>query len=155
MQNLVLRPATPQDEPSVRVLVQSVLDEYGLGFDPTEIDADLEDLEAHYRKRGGRFDVLVNADAKIVGCVGLFPLVQGVCELRKMYLLPEVRGLGWGKKMLEFSLQQARLLGFQRLTLETDSVLKEATQLYTRYGFQPYLSNHLCCRCDTALELWL
>lgn len=149
-----IRPATNDDAEAVRELVFGVLAEYGLRPDPRATDADLYDIEAHYGRRGGAFEVAVDdASGAIVGSVGLFPLLPGVCELRKMYLAREARGRGLGRTMLEHALGRARALGFRRVELETASVLVEAIRLYTRYGFAPIESDHLASRCDAAYAL--
>jgi len=136
-------------------LVYAVLGEYGLQPDPECTDADLKDIEQSYLRRGGAFYVLEQDEGSIMGSYGLYPLEAGLCELRKMYLHRDYRGRGHGRRMLEDALTKARQLGFQRITLETASVLTEAIRLYERYGFQPYQPDHLSRRCDQAYLLSL
>ena len=76
-------------------------------------------------------------------------------EIRKMYLLPEHRGKGLGKMILQVLINQAKALGFKSIELETASILKEAIGLYQKFGFQPYASPHIAARCDQAYELIL
>jgi putative acetyltransferase len=156
---LHLRAATNTDGVAVREMVYGVLREYGLKPDPAATDADLDDLEASYVRRGGRFDVLVSAGGQVLGSVGLYPDPHepGTVELRKMYLHRSVRGQGWGKRLLEHALDEARRMGFRRMRLETASVLKEAIALYVRYGFRPCTATQKSCRCDQtyALDLTL
>jgi GNAT superfamily N-acetyltransferase len=148
-----LRAATNGDADEVRRLVFAVLEEYGLRGDPEGTDSDLDDVEGNYARAGGLFDVAVDDAGRIVGTVGLFPLREGVCELRKMYLLPEVRGKGLGRRLLDHALARARALGFRRVELETAGVLVEAIRLYERAGFRPIPSDHLASRCDRAFAL--
>ena len=150
-----LRPATNQDGEAVRTLVFSVLHEYGLKPDPQGVDADMLDIEASYIRRGGSFHVLTGTGGVILGSVGLYPVDERTCELRKMYLLPTVRGQGLGKQLLEHALAEAKRLGFSRIELETSSVLKEAIGLYERYGFLPNASDRSCNRCNQAYFLEL
>ena len=75
---------------------------------------------------------------------------SGLCELRKMYLHPEERGKGIGKRLLEHALFKAKELGFKKVMLETASELKEAIGLYRKYGFEPFEAEHLSTRCDQA-----
>ena len=152
-QNPQLRAATNADASAVQSLVFSVLTEYGLIPDPEGTDVDLCDLESSYRGRGGAFGVLEAAGGRILGCVGLLPLDQGTCELRKMYLLPEARGRGLGRRLLEASLRKAKEMGFHRVVLESATVLKEAISLYERYGFKPYTPEHMSKRCNRAYSL--
>jgi putative acetyltransferase len=149
------RPARSADSAAVRAVVQSVLREYGLEFDAGDTDADLEDVEACYNRRGGVFHVVESPSGLIVGCGGLFSIATDTVELRKMYLQPEARGRGLGKKILAGLLADARRLGYKRVILETNSVLKEAIALYRSFGFVPVAREHLACRCDQAWELFV
>jgi GNAT superfamily N-acetyltransferase len=150
-----LRPAINLDGEDVRTLVFSILNEYGLKPDPTGVDADMLDIEASYMERGGSFHVLTDPDGVIIGSVGLYPIDDRVCELRKMYLASNARGRGLGKRLLEHALTEAQRLGFSRIELETSSVLKEAIGLYRRYGFQPYAPVQACSRCNESYFLEL
>jgi putative acetyltransferase len=150
-----IRPSRFVDSAAVRAVVESVLREYGLEFDADNTDADLADVEASYAGRGGVFHVVESPAGTIVGCGGLFPIATNTVELRKMYLLPEARGRGLGKRMLANFLADARRLGYKRVILETNSVLKEAIALYRSFGFVPVARQHLASRCDQAWELSL
>ncbi|HOZ49211.1 MAG TPA: GNAT family N-acetyltransferase [Candidatus Hydrogenedentes bacterium] len=147
-----IRAATNADAPAIRGLVFGVLAEYGLEPDPAGTDIDLDDIEAGYMARGGWFEVVEDADVLIVGSAGLYPLDSSTCELRKMYLAPQVRGLGLGRHLMERAMAAAVALGFHRMVLETAAVLVEAIALYRQYGFRPYTPEHLAARCDQAYE---
>ena len=149
------RPATNADCEQIRDLVFGVLTEYGLKPDPDGIDTDLRDIEQSYFSRGGEFCVLEDANGRIVATCALYHADEATCELRKMYIRPEHRGKGYGKRLLEEALSRARQMGFKTMTLETATVLKEAIALYRSYGFEPYESTHLCWRCDQAYMLEL
>ena len=150
-----MRRASNEDREEVTRLVYSVLKEYGLELDPGATDADLADIEQSYLARGGAFFVLEEQGGSIIGAYGLYPIDSQTCELRKMYLDKSHRGKGLGKSLLEGALAEARKLGFQRMTLETASVLKEAIALYESYGFVEYEPTHLSTRCDQAYFLQL
>jgi len=148
-----LRAASNQDRPAIERLVFGTLREFNLAPDPDETDADLRDIEATYRKRGGCFDVLMSDAGEIVGTIGLYPVSKTMCELRKMYLDKSIRGHGHGRRLLEHALTRARELGFTRVILETADVLKAALVLYERYGFKEYTADHKSCRCDRTYFL--
>ncbi len=151
--DLKIRPATNNDAGEVRALVFRVLAEYGLQSDLEATDADLKDIEANYTEAGGIFEVIEDGEGRLLGTIGLFRVNEQSCELRKMYLVPEIRGRGFGKLMLERAVRHARTLGFKRIVLETASVLNEAIRLYIRFGFQPMKRHHLAPRCDQAYFL--
>lgn len=146
-----IRPATNADVQKVRALIFAVLDEYDIEPAPKTTDKDLDDLEAFYE--GGAFDVLVDAEGDIIGTVGLWPMDDGVVELRKMYLKPSVRGRGLGKRLLTHAIARARSLNFRRIELQTARVLEEAIGLYEKFGFEQSPQAAIERRCDQALAL--
>jgi len=150
---MLIRPATNDDADAIRRVLFSVLAEYNLTTEHRGVDTDLDDIAGNYFARGGLFEVVELADRGIVGMVGLYAKDDGVCELRKMYLLPDMRGQGIGRQLLDRMLAAARQRGFKRMELETSSKLVEAIALYRRYGFTSYRGPHLALRCDEAFYL--
>ena len=97
-----IRTATNQDIPSIKNIVFSSLREFGLNPDENGKDKDLNDIESSYLLANGFFGVVVHLETNlVVGCFGLFPVNEYICELRKMYLLKESRGKGLGKFILD------------------------------------------------------
>ncbi|MDX1333506.1 MAG: GNAT family N-acetyltransferase, partial [Robiginitalea sp.] len=72
------------------------------------------------------------------------------CELQKMYFSRELRGQGWGDRLIRRALDRAQSLGYQKIYLETMPYMKAAQNLYNRHGFQ-YLdaprghTGHVAC----------
>ncbi len=150
---LNIRAATNLDRERIERLVFATLAEYNLPPDPDSTDADLKDIEASYFKRGGLFEVIEDEAGRLLGTVGLYPLDNETCELRKMYFAKELRGRGIGRQMLERMVESARQRGFRRITLETASVLERAIHLYTRFGFKPFETRHVSARSDQTYFL--
>jgi putative acetyltransferase len=150
-----IRPATNADTAGIKDVVFSALVEYGLKPDPGGSDADLDDVEAKYFRRGGYFEVVEAAGGRIVGTVGLYPWTATKAELRKMYLAPAMRRRGLGQRLVRRILVKARELGFREVFLQTNTVLKEAIALYGKYGFQPCHEELRSPRCDQAYMLKL
>ena|SRR5688572_27820247 len=149
----VIRSATNADAPAVRELIFTILREFDLPPDPDGVDADLDDLQASYFERGGRFDVVLDACEQIIGCVGLYRTDERTIELRKMYVAAAGRGNGLGKRLLDHAVAEARKLGCKRITLETQSRLTTAIAMYKRYGFRPSCGEIHVHRCDQAYEM--
>jgi len=150
---LNIREATRADQNGIKKMIYSVLEEYGLSPDPASTDRDLEDIEKYYTKNAGYFGVLEEENT-IVASSGILRIDDCSCELRKMYMLANQRGKGLGKKLLEFSLEKAKTLGYSHVTLETASPLREAIGLYKKFGFKEYSPKHLSNRCDKAFEFY-
>jgi putative acetyltransferase len=153
LSHLTIRPATNKDLEAIVRLVFGVLREFGLQPDPSATDADLQDIEVNYLQRGGLFEVIEDPDGNLVGSVGVFPVHENICELRKMYFVSEIRGLGLGGYLLQRAINQAKELGFTRMVLETSTKLEAANRLYVRFGFQPFTADHLARRADQSYEL--
>lgn len=154
---LTLRTIQPQDNQAVKKLILQVMGEFGcLGEGFSSSDAELDDMHTAYRSPGSAFYVLTDESGTVVGTGGYGPLpgATGVCELRKMYLLNEVRGKGGGKRILNACLGSARGAGYRQMYLETVQQMTRAAVLYTSYGFAP-LSGPLGrtghCGCDRFL----
>ena len=97
----------------------------------------------------------------MLGGGGIAPLAgtdADVCELRKMYFLPDARGRGLGERMLRRCLDAARERGFRRCYLETLTGMDAAQKLYGRMGFKPLCAplgntGHFGCDRHYVLEL--
>ncbi len=153
-EEIIFRTATNDDCEEVREIVFGVLREYGLRPAPEGIDKDLDDIESNYTKRGGLFEVLTDQSGNIHGTVGLYPLDEKRIELRKMYFLKPIRGKGLGKVTLKRMIETAKEKGYEKIVLETASVLKEAIGLYKKFGFTESIEKH-APRCDQSFYLEL
>jgi putative acetyltransferase len=149
-----IRIATNHDIPSIKNVVFSSLSEFGLNPDENGKDKDLNNIESSYLSNNGFFGVVIQREANlIVGCFGLFPLNENICELRKMYLLKETRGKGLGKFILDTATQTAREKHYKKIILETISILTTAIFLYKRYGFKEIKPKEINARVDQSYEL--
>ena len=130
-------------------VIRRVLLEYGLPWQPEEADWDVIDVKQAYLDRGGEFWV-VEDQGEIVGTAAYYPVgnFQEV-EIRKMYLLPQVRGRGLGKYLLQQLELAISSKGFTTVYIETASVLKEAVILYEKNYYQPMM-DVTTARCDRA-----
>jgi putative acetyltransferase len=136
---LRIRPIQPPDNPAVAAIIRAVMTEYGAvgcGFSIQDAEVDAM-FEAYPPPRSAFF--VVEAEGRILGCGGMGPLrggAAGVCELRKMYFLPELRGSGLGTRLLLMILDAARVAGYTLCYLETLETMHEARKLYLRQGFK-------------------
>jgi putative acetyltransferase len=153
--NLNIRSANNNDQGRIIALVFNVLREHGLSPDPETTDFDLDDIQTNYFQRGGLFEVIEDHDANLLGSVGIYPIDEATCELRKMYFIKQARGHGLGKYILHRTINHAKALGFKRMVLETSSKLEAANHLYLSFGFELMSSEHLAARADQAYELHL
>jgi putative acetyltransferase len=134
-----LRPIEPRDDAAVAAIIRTVMPEFGAtgcGFAINDPEVDWMS-RAYAEPRSAYF--VVERHGLVIGGGGIAPLLGGdkdTCELRKMYFLPEARGLGAGAAMMARCLQAARDAGFTRCYLETLVGMDAAMRLYERSGFR-------------------
>ena len=139
-ENLNIRPIQEADNTQVAQVIRAVMNSYdcvGEGFSIE--DPEVDQMHVAYDNPRSKFFVIADNTEKIHGCAGIAPLVGGdpdTCELKKMYFLPEVRGLGLGKKMMDICLDTAKELGYEYCYLETVTQMQRANHLYVKYGFE-------------------
>ncbi|MDJ0736655.1 MAG: GNAT family N-acetyltransferase [Nostocaceae cyanobacterium] len=136
--DFIIRSWEQSDRNHAAEVIGSVLSEYGLGWEPNGADQDVLQIETYYWGTGGEFWV-IEYQGKLVGTAAYYPVKRGenAVEIRKMYLLPQVRGLGLGKYLLQQLEEAIASRGFQLIWIETASVLAEAVKLYESQGYQP------------------
>jgi putative acetyltransferase len=158
--NFTIRDWQPNDRSLAAEVIRQVLTEYGLPWQPDLADQDVLNIESYYQQTGGVFWVVTESDHdqnnhqnKIVGTAAYYPidrqeqLTDRSVEIRKMYLLPAVRGKGLGKFLLTALEKHIIDAGFNTIWIETASILKEAVILYEKNGYQP-TSGVETARCD-------
>lgn len=112
-------------------LVNDVHREFGFGYDAV-LDADLDDPGGHYAQ------IWILRQARdVVGCIALTPVVTGVCMIKRMYLAPSVRGIGWGRRLMGQALASARSQeGCVSVVVDTSSRQPAAVRLIELFGFK-------------------
>ncbi len=100
---------------------------------------------------------VVEENSVILGGAGIYPtanLPAGTCELVKFYLLPEARGRGIGKTLLQKSIEAAERIGYKKIYLETMPELTIAIPMYEKLGFT-YLSSAQGDSGHTGCDVWM
>jgi putative acetyltransferase len=139
MNDFSIRPIEARDDAAMAAIIRTVMPEFGAtgcGFAINDPEVDWMH-RAYSRPRCAYF--VVEREGRVVGGGGVAPLDGGdedVCELRKMYFLPEARGIGAGAAMMDRCLAAAREIGFRRCYLETLTGMDAAMRLYERSGFR-------------------
>lgn len=159
--NIRMRPIRPADNVGMARIIRQVMTSYGLvGEGYSIMDPEVDHIADIYTTTKSAYWVLVGENG-LLGGGGFGPLVGGdshQCEVKKMYFLPELRGQGWGGRLLEMILEEAGKTGYTYAYIETVHQLKEANQLYQKYHFQPLdgpvgKTGHGACDVWYGLEL--
>jgi putative acetyltransferase len=134
--SITIRAVRPDDVQQVVALVRDTLAEFGLTFGQgAATDEELRRLPSSYDDQGGAFWVCVDRGQRVLGTCGVFPVGPGTFELRKMYLSPELRGTGVGKRLLDETTAWARANGGRSLVLDTTEQMTRAIRFYESAGF--------------------
>jgi putative acetyltransferase len=146
--NFSIRDWEPRDRLAAATVIATVLAEYRLGWEPEGADRDVLEVETCYLATGGAFWVIEQND-QIVGTGAYHPITRGIkaVEIRKMYLLSQVRGQGLGYFLLQALETAIAAQHYHQIWIETASVLTEAVQLYERNGYTPAAGVETA-RCD-------
>jgi putative acetyltransferase len=140
MSEALIRPVRPEDEEAMAAVIRAVMPEFGADGPGFAIhDPEVDHMFAAYARPGAAYFILEEGGT-VLGGAGVAPLQGGpadVCELQKMYFLPQARGRGQGERMIRVCLAKARDLGYRTCYLETLTGMEAAQKLYGRMGFRP------------------
>lgn len=132
-----VRPIEKRDNAAVEAIIRYCLTEFGAAHEGTAwADPNLGRFSEIYGFEGSMYWVAEDENGRIVGGAGIGPLPEapGVCELQKMYCLPEARGTGAAHELMDRCLVYARE-HYEKCYLETLESMKAAQRFYERYGF--------------------
>lgn len=105
---------------------------------------ELKNLPGKYAMPDGRL-YLASASEQIAGCIALRPLEPGICEMKRLFVREDFRGIHLGKLLIERLIDDARTIGYRAMRLDTlPPKMGKAVRLYESYGFleiPPYYSN--------------
>ena len=158
MQSITIRTIQPQDNSFIAKIIRNSLEEFGANKPGTVyFDDSTDHLFELFNAAEGSHYFIALVDGKIVGGGGLFPteaLPTGTCELVKMYLQKEYRGIGLGKQMMHKCLEWAKENGYNQVYLETMPELKKAVAVYEKLGFQ-YLTKPMGNSGHNGCDIWM
>ena len=139
--SFLVRPIAASDDAAVQQIIETVMPQFGAGGAGFAIhDAEVKAMFNAYQIPRACYFV-VERDGVVAGGAGIAALAgtgnaSEVCELRKMYFLPELRGLGAGSALMRTCLDAARRFKYREVYLETLTGMDAAVMLYERTGFK-------------------
>jgi ribosomal protein S18 acetylase RimI-like enzyme len=127
---------TANDLKSARGLFEEYARSLGFDLGFQDFAAELENLPGEYAAPRGCL-LLAKQDERTVGCVALRKLGETICEMKRLYVIPEARRNGIGNKLAEAAILRAKEMGYKRMRLDTLSSMESANHLYSSLGFRP------------------
>jgi putative acetyltransferase len=152
-----IRPIQPGDNPELALIIRTALSEFGANKPGTVyFDDSTDHLFELFQTPRSVYFVAERGD-ELLGGAGLFPtpgLEPGWCELVKMYLRKEARGLGLGRKLIAHCLEEARRNNYHTVYLETMPELRKAVSVYEQFGFE-YLNGPVGNSGHFGCDVWM
>ncbi|WP_278941589.1 GNAT family N-acetyltransferase [Anaerotruncus colihominis] len=99
-----------------------------------QLDDELRDMKVKYGLPYGRM-YLALIDENVAGCVALTKNDETFCEIKRLYVKPQYRGMGISKALTERVIADARDIGYKHMRLDTFPFMSSAIKLYEKYGF--------------------
>ena len=97
-------------------------------------EEELATLPGRYGPPGGSILLAVQG-GETAGCVAVRPSEGEICEMKRLYVRERFRGRSAGRKLAEAIIEKARLLGYEKMRLDTLERLERANRLYASLGF--------------------
>jgi len=158
MQDIIIRTIEEKDNAAIATVIRKTLEEFGANHPGTVYyDASTDALFQLFESTPRSIYFIAEKDGEVVGGGGIFPspgLPEDTCELVKMYLLPQVRGIGLGRKIIQQCVAFAKEAGYQNIYLETMPELQLALKAYEKLGFE-YINHPMGNTGHFGCELWM
>lgn len=132
----MVQATTAEQVEHVRGLFRAYQSELPQQYCFAHFDKEVAGLPGEYSPPAGAL-LLATISGQPAGCVGLRPFpITGTCEMKRLYVRPQFRSYGLGKKLVEAVIHLAGTLGYQRLRLDTHPpTMERAIEMYRRIGF--------------------
>ena len=157
MNEIILRTIQPADNTAIANIIRTSLTEFGVNKPGTVYyDESTDHLYELFCKKGSVYYV-AEKNNELIGGGGIYPsdgLPEDVCELVKMYLKKEARGLGMGKELITKCIDFAASNGYKKVYLETFPELAQAVSVYKKFGFT-YLDGPMGNTGHFGCDVWM
>jgi ribosomal protein S18 acetylase RimI-like enzyme len=131
----ILKAESGEDLEQVRILFGEYADMLDFGLDFQNFDKELANLPGDYTRPAGCL-LLAFHKGQLAGCVGLRKLSDGVCEMKRLYVKEQFRGLGLGRALAEAVIKETQKIGYNYMRLDTVPSMEVARALYSSLGFK-------------------
>lgn len=128
---MIIRPASIEDLDEIRAMLREYAAWLEVDLCFQNFEQELAGLPGDYAPPRGRLLIAEGA-----GCVALRRIDEETCEMKRLYVRPEHRGSGLGRRLIEAIIQEARDIGHARMRLDTMPKMDSAQRLYASLGFR-------------------
>ena len=107
----------------------------GVDLDYQNFGEEMASLPGAYAAPAGRL-FFAEFEGRPAGCVGIRPSSDGVCEMKRLYVEPDMRGNGIGRQLALAAIKAAKALGYRKVMMDTLPAMRIAVKLYRELGFK-------------------
>lgn len=132
-----------QEIGQTKELLEEYIDSLHLDLSFQDIQEEMTSFPDKYREPAGAF-IIAKCGEIVCGCVGLKRINLDICEMKRLFVRDDFKGLGIGKRLIELILLEAKKKGYRKIRLDTLPSMKKAQDLYRYFGFyeiEPYVFN--------------
>lgn len=136
---------TKKEIENIRVLFREYEKFLGVDLCFQGFEKELADLPGQYSPPYGQLFIALDNGIP-AGCVAVRKIASDICEMKRLFVRPEARGKGLGRKLAQKTIVTAINFGYSCMRLDTLESLSDAVNLYTKLGFKktlPYCINPL------------
>lgn len=147
--------ASAADYATARALIEEYAAGLGVDLCFQNLEGELAGLRAVYGPPDG-YLLLARIDATPCGCIAFRRMQEGACEMKRLYVRPQGRGTGLGRRLAVAAIEEAKRIGYTRMLLDTLPEMHAAQALYASLGFREipgYYPNPMAGVRYLALEL--
>lgn len=141
---MIVQAETPGQIQEARLLFREYEAWLGVDLCFQSFEKELKNLPGKYAKPSGRL-FLASSNKKVAGCIALRKLGDATCEMKRLFVRPDFRGLKLGQMLIERVIAEAKAIGYIKMRLDTlPDKMPKAVELYQSYGFRelpPYYEN--------------
>ncbi|KAL1599836.1 hypothetical protein SLS60_007641 [Paraconiothyrium brasiliense] len=142
MATISITPAQfPRDREVVATLFAAYAESLNIDLSFQSFDDELSQLPGKYAaEKSGTLLLAYDSNtspATVIGCVAVRAFSPpDTCELKRLYIVPEARGMGAAQRLMDAAIGKARELNYHYMLLDTLASMTAARKLYVRYGFE-------------------
>jgi putative acetyltransferase len=152
----ITQATSPEEIETTRELFREYSEWLAVDLCFQNFEKELAELPGKYAPPEGRL-LLAHHEDQLAGCVALRSLGDGICEMKRLYVRPSYRGTGLGRVLLDWIVDEAKLIGYAKMRLDTmPGKMDRAIEMYRRLGFReigPYYDNPHSTAMYMELEL--
>ncbi len=132
----VRRAEFPQDAEAVADIWREFVDSPSVSLDYQGNETEFANLPGKYAAPEGRV-LVAERNGKLVGCIAFREVNSEICEMKRLYVRPEGRGVGLGLQLTRLLIAAAIEVGYVEMRLDVLAEFEKARAIYESLGFAP------------------